>query len=47
MSRNNLELEQAEILARMGRIRTMRRGTVSEQFLKVARQGQAERRHGS
>lgn len=42
MSRNTLERQRMEILKQMGQIRTMRRGTVSEQFLKVPHQGQAK-----
>jgi hypothetical protein len=42
MTRAKLERQRTEILKRMERIRTMRRGTVSEQFLKVSQKGQAE-----
>lgn len=35
MSRSKLEQQRVEILKQMGEIRTMRRWTVSEQFLKV------------
>lgn len=42
MARNELEQQRQSILRKMGGIRTMRRGTVSEQFLKVPHKGQAE-----
>lgn len=42
MTRNELEQQRQGILRKMGGIRTMRRGTVSEQFLKVPHKGQAE-----
>jgi len=42
MANNELEQQRQSILRKMGRIRTMRRGTVSEQFLKVPHKGQAE-----
>ena len=42
MTPNELEQERLDVLKRMGEIRTMRRGSVSEQFLKVAHKGKAE-----
>ena len=42
MTGSELEQERQRILRKMGRIRTMRRGTVSEQFLMVAHKGQDE-----
>lgn len=40
--KQDLELRRQEILKKMGELRTMRRGTISEQFLSVAHKGQAE-----
>lgn len=42
MTRQRLEQRREEVLRKMGEIRTMRRGSVSEQFLKVAHKGKAE-----
>lgn len=42
MRHQELEQQRKAILKQMGQIRTMRRGTVSEQFLKVPQKGQAE-----
>jgi len=42
MTRNELEQQRQGILKKMSGIRTMRRGTVSEQFLKVPHKGQAQ-----
>lgn len=42
MTRDELEQQRQDTLKKMGRIRTMRRGTVSEQFLDVPHRGQAE-----
>ena len=42
MTQAKLERQRTEILERIGRIRTMRRGTVSAQFLKVPQKGQPE-----
>jgi hypothetical protein len=38
----DLELRRQAILKKMGELRTMRRGTVSEQFLDVPHKGQAK-----
>ena len=37
-----IEAERASVLKRMGEIRWMRRGTISEQYLKVGRKGKKE-----
>jgi hypothetical protein len=42
MNHQELERQRQDILKQMGRVRTMRRGSVSEQFLKVRRQGETE-----
>ena len=42
MDTHELERQRQEILEKMNRIRTMRRGSISEQFLKVSRQGETE-----
>ncbi|MCX5757634.1 MAG: hypothetical protein NTU83_03840 [Candidatus Hydrogenedentes bacterium] len=42
MTQQELEQQRQAILKKMGQIRTMRRGTISEQFLKVPHKGQAE-----
>ena len=42
MTQRELEQQRQAILKKMGQIRTMRRGTISEQFLKVPHKGQAE-----
>lgn len=42
MEKKELERRRQEILRKMGEMRTMRRGTVSEQFLKVGHKGQRE-----
>lgn len=42
MRHHELEQQRRGLLKQMGEIRTMRRGTVSEQFLKVPHKGQAE-----
>ncbi len=39
--KQDLELRRQAILKKMGELRTMRRGTVSEQFLNVRHKGQA------
>lgn len=40
--KQDLELQRQAILKKMGELRTMRRGTVSEQFLDVPHKGQAK-----
>ena len=40
--KQDLELRRQAILKKMGELRTMRRGTVSEQFLNVPHKGQAQ-----
>ena len=42
MASKELEQQRQSILKKMSGIRTMRRGTVSEQFLKVPHKGQAQ-----
>lgn len=42
MNRNELERQRQDILRQMGKIRTMRRGSVSEQFLKVTHKEEAQ-----
>lgn len=42
MMKQELEQRRQEILGKMSAIRTMRRGSVSEQFLAVSHKGQAE-----
>ncbi len=42
MDTHELEQQRQRILEKMNRIRTMRRGSISEQFLKVSRQGEPE-----
>ena len=42
MTEHELEQQRQGILKKMGALRTMRRGTVSEQFLAVPHKGQAQ-----
>jgi len=42
MNKQELEQQRQHVLGKISAIRTMRRGTISEQFLEGARQGQAQ-----